>query len=646
MSDEWKVPEGEPEKEQEPVETEKNVEVADSQDADKDSTPVTEENQTPVNEKEEKTRYPWEAVLGKEEQTQEAKPEPKPEPEQAEEQKNTDSSYHWVNPEYQKRQNGAEGEERASQNTYENQNYREDVGQTAGNQNTGYGSQSQQNSNTGWGQPVNGNRNTEAGGYQNGNWGCGTDQQAGQNAQNGSYQSGGSWNTQERKEQNGPVTGQRKYGNYTYYQQPQDTKQPTDHRKSGGMGKKVLVTAGLAVLFGVIAGGIIIGANFMVAGKTQTDQQKTEIQLPSTELPAQSAGADSGDTEAVSAGTTGEYTVAQVAKSCMPSVVSITNASVKNVQDFFGGVQEYPIESSGSGIIVGQSDSEILIATNNHVVADANTITVAFSDDEVYEAQIKGTDSDNDLAVIAVKIADMSEDTLNSIKVVSIGNSDELEIGEQVVAIGNALGYGQSVTSGWVSAVNREMTDEDGKTTGKLIQTDAAINPGNSGGALLNMQGELIGINSAKAAATEVEGMGYAIPVSVAQPILDELMNRETRYKVDEDHAGYIGVTCLNVDSTSAQTYGIPLGAFVDSVEEGGPAQTAGIQKGDVIVKFDGMSVSGSSDLVGKLEYYQAGETVEVVISRAQNGEYQEQTVSVTLGKRSEMKQTDPQANK
>ena len=264
----------------------------------------------------------------------------------------------------------------------------------------------------------------------------------------------------------------------------------------------------------------------------------------------------------------------------------------------------------------------------------------------MYEAQVKGTDSDNDLAVVAVKISDMSEDTLKSIKVVSIGNSDELEIGEQVVAIGNALGYGQSVTSGWISAVDREVTDEDGKTTGKLIQTDAAINPGNSGGALLNMQGELIGINSAKAAATEVEGMGYAIPVSVAQPILDELMNRETRYKTDEEHAGYIGVTCLNVDSTSAQTYGIPLGAFVDSVEEGGPAQTAGIQKGDVIVKFDGMTVSGSSDLVGKLEYYQAGETVDVVISRAQNGEYQEQTVSVTLGKKSEMKQTDPQQSK
>lgn len=653
MSDEWKVSGSEPENGQQTV----NIESADcvekseqkeivKESRDTEQVQNTEEIQdtedVPVEEtvpevkddresgenQQTETRYPWEAVLGKEE-AKEKQPSTE----------TSDSSYHWVNPEYQKRQNSQGTEENSSQNTYENQNYRDDVSSSSVN--------NQSAGNNEWGQPVNNNseqKGDQTGEYQNGNWGCAG---SSQKAPNGNDQAAGySWNQQERKE--GPVTGQRKYGNYTYYQQPDHGQQSPTSGKSGGTGKKVLLTAGLAVLFGAIAGGMILGANFLVTEKTQTEQQKTEIQLPSTELPKQenAAGNTGNDTEAVSAGTAGEYTVAQVAKSCMPSVVSITNASVKNVQDFFGGVQEYPIESSGSGIIVGQSDSEILIATNNHVVADANTITVAFSDDEVYEAQIKGTDSDNDLAVIAVKIADISEDTMNSIKVVSIGNSDELEIGEQVVAIGNALGYGQSVTSGWVSAVNREMTDEDGKTTGKLIQTDAAINPGNSGGALLNMQGELIGINSAKAAATEVEGMGYAIPVSVAQPILDELMNRETRYKADEAHAAYIGVTCLNVDSTSAQTYGIPLGAFVDSVEEGGPAQTAGIQKGDVITKFDGMTVSGSSDLVGKLEYYQAGEIVDVVISRAQNGEYQEQTVSVTLGKRSEMKQTDPQAGK
>lgn len=708
MSDEWKVPGTEPEENQQTVvEETETAEVTDGKENEEaaaeeiaETTESTEQDVTPeqaeVTETAEevrpdadtqagetgevKTRYPWEAVLGKEErkeadqeQVEQSAPETPVQPqEQAAPQSDAQTtdpqaagSYHWVNPEYQKRQNGTDGEERTSQNTYENQNYREDVSGTADAQNRTETTANEPN-NGGWGQPVGGNQTTKetesnhssgqaTGGYQNGNWGCAGNGQNSQNTQNGgAYQNGNSWTSREQSTQNGPVTGQRKYGNYTYYQPQQDPNQPQDHRKPGGTGKKVLVTLGLAVLFGVVAGGIIIGSS-MIVHKEIKNEQKTEYQLPTTELPQQenadgdsnsAAGSGSDATEEVSAGTTGEYTVAQVAKSCMPSVVSITNASVKTVQDFFGGVQQYPSESSGSGIIVGQNDSEILVATNNHVVADADTITVAFDDDAVYEAQVKGTDSDNDLAVVAVKISDMSEDTLKSIKVVSIGNSDELEIGEQVVAIGNALGYGQSVTSGWISAVDREVTDEDGKTTGKLIQTDAAINPGNSGGALLNMQGELIGINSAKAAATEVEGMGYAIPVSVAQPILDELMNRETRYKTDEEHAGYIGVTCPNVDSTSAQTYGIPLGAFVDSVEEGGPAQTAGIQKGDVIVKFDGMTVSGSSDLVGKLEYYQAGETVDVVISRAQNGEYQEQTVSVTLGKKSEMKQADPQQGK
>lgn len=708
MSDEWKVPGTEPEENQQTVvEETETAEVTDGKENEEaaaeetaETTESTEQDVTPeqaeVTETAEevrpdadaqageagevKTRYPWEAVLGKEErkeadqeQVEQSAPETPVQPqEQAAPQSDAQTtdpqaagSYHWVNPEYQKRQNGTDGEERTSQNTYENQNYREDVSGTADMQNRTETTANEPN-NGGWGQPVGGNQTTKetesnhssgqaTGGYQNGNWGCAGNGQNSQNTQKGgAYQNGNSWTSREQSTQNGPVTGQRKYGNYTYYQPQQDPNQPQDHRKPGGTGKKVLVTLGLAVLFGVVAGGIIIGSS-MIVHKEIKNEQKTEYQLPTTELPQQenadgdsnsAAGSGSDATEEVSAGTTGEYTVAQVAKSCMPSVVSITNASVKTVQDFFGGVQQYPSESSGSGIIVGQNDSEILVATNNHVVADADTITVAFDDDAVYEAQVKGTDSDNDLAVVAVKIADMSEDTLKSIKVVSIGNSDELEIGEQVVAIGNALGYGQSVTSGWISAVDREVTDEEGKTTGKLIQTDAAINPGNSGGALLNMQGELIGINSAKAAATEVEGMGYAIPISVAQPILDELMNRETRYKTDEEHAGYIGVTCLNVDSTSAQTYGIPLGAFVDSVEEGGPAQTAGIQKGDVIVKFDGMTVSGSSDLVGKLEYYQAGETVDVVISRAQNGEYQEQTVSVTLGKKSEMKQADPQQGK
>lgn len=562
-------------------------------------------------------------------------------------------TYHWVNPEYQRRQQGTAD---AGSNTYETNSYRENVGSTSG-QEAGWDTYGGSNTTTGrnlygennasTGRSVYGENNADAGGtWQNsgqpgyrggayhGDWRNQSESRTGQTQS----QSGQNQSNPGRE----PVTGQRHYGTYQFT--PEKPKKSPRENKPMGTGKKFLVTAGLAVVFGLIAGGVMFGVNSL--GNQLTGQDtvpEKQIQIPSTETPAPT---EVPSQEVSSSSAIGEFTVSEVASACMPSVVSITNASVKTVRDFFGGEQQYPIESSGSGIIVGQNDKELLIATNNHVVEGADTITVAFNDNAIYEAQLKGNAEDNDLAVIAVKLQDLTDETLNSIKVVTLGDSDSLQIGEQVVAIGNALGYGQSVTSGWVSAVNREVTDEEGNSTGKLIQTDAAINPGNSGGALLNMRGELIGINSAKAAATEVEGMGYAIPIATAQPILDELMNRETRFKVDEDRAAYIGVTCLNVDSSSAQMYGIPVGAFVDSVEEGGPAATAGIQKGDVIVKFDGLTISGSTELVNKLEYYEVGETVEVVISRAENGEYKEQTVMVTLGRRKDMKQVDPQQNR
>ena len=525
-------------------------------------------------------------------------------------------TYHWVNPEYQKRQQGTAD---AGNNTYENNSYRENV---AGQTDNGYRGGSYhdwQNQNQ-----SDSSQSRQENGDQNQSWNSNTNQ-------NQSWQSSTSQGT-------GPATGQRRYGDYQFT--PNRPVKTPKKKRNQSTGKKFLVTIGLAVVFGVVAGGVMFGVNSL--GNHLTGQNKaSQIQIPSTETPeTKTPDTKTSDSATVSVVVSDQYTVAEVASICMPSVVSITNASVKTVKDFFGGVQQYPIESSGSGIIVGQNDKELLIATNNHVVEGADTITVAFTDDAVYGAQIKGNAADSDLAVIAVKLDDMSEETLNSIRVVTLGNSDSLQIGEQVVAIGNALGYGQSVTSGWVSAVDREMEDENGKSTGKLIQTDAAINPGNSGGALLNMRGELIGINSAKAAATEVEGMGYAIPIATAQPILDELMNRETRYKASEDKAAYIGVTCMSVEADASKMYGIPTGAFVDSVEEGGPAEAAGIQKGDVIVKFDGITITGSTELVSKLEYYEAGETVDVVISRAENGEYKEQTVSVTLGKRSEMKQS------
>ena len=320
----------------------------------------------------------------------------------------------------------------------------------------------------------------------------------------------------------------------------------------------------------------------------------------------------------------------------MPSIVSITNKSVQEVQSYFdmfgrGGGMQQEVESCGSGIIIGQNDNELLIATNNHVVADADTISVGFIDNQAYEASVKGTDADNDLAVIAVKLSDISDDTMKQIKVASIGDSDSLKVGEQVVAIGNALGYGQSVTTGIVSAVDRQVGGSEAENG--FIQTDAAINPGNSGGALLNMKGEVIGINSAKLASTEVEGMGYAIPLSTASPIIENLMNRTTREKVSEEQAAAIGISGENVDSSISQAYGIPQGVLVAEVTPGGAAEQAGVIAGSVITKFDGTSVSTIEELKNLLTYYEAGETVDLVVKIADNGEYVEKTISITLGK-------------
>ena len=273
-------------------------------------------------------------------------------------------------------------------------------------------------------------------------------------------------------------------------------------------------------------------------------------------------------------------------------------------------------------------------------MANAETETVNAGDsgdlnlEDAVSAKIKGTDADNDLAVVAVRKSDIPEDTLNQIKIAQIGSSDDLVVGQQVVAIGNALGYGQSVTSGWVSALNRTISTEDGTNSTGLIQTDAAINPGNSGGALLNMKGELIGINSAKYADSSVEGMGYAIPISKAKPILEDLMNRETREKVDTSEKGYLGVVLSNLTTEAIQMYNIPSGAFVRGVDQDSPAENGGICKGDIIVKFDGQKVSDGDDLLDKLQYYKSGETIEAVVARADNGEYKESTVEVTLGTR------------
>ena len=310
------------------------------------------------------------------------------------------------------------------------------------------------------------------------------------------------------------------------------------------------------------------------------------------------------------------------------------------MRSFFGGTQQYEVEVAVTGVIIGENDTELLIATNNHVVEGASSLSVGFIDESTVSAEIKGTDAENDLAVISVKLSDISTDTMNQIKIASIGDSDELQLGEQVVAIGNALGYGQSVTSGYVSALNRDLslTDESGNTINStgLIQTDAAINPGNSGGALLNMNGELIGINEAKSGTTSsgttVDNIGFAIPINKAQESLQNLMNQETREKVSEDQASYIGIQGASVSSDEQEKFSIPAGVVVASVVEDGPAAQAGIQEGDIITELDGRSVSSIEGLQDTLQYYAAGETVDIVVQRADSGSYQEQTLSITLG--------------
>ena len=457
----------------------------------------------------------------------------------------------------------------------------------------------------------------------------------------------------------------------------QESEKKKRRKKSGG--RKLASTISLAVVFGLVAGVVFQGVNFFAAQYMDTTTADAEPQIETAQL-AVSASSDDAASEGTDSSENGTADAAQsvsaqtgsvsdVAKAAMPTVVAITSVSIQEIPNYFrafgfgyGDTQQYSSEGSGSGIIVGENDDELLIATNNHVVEGATTLSVCFAGNDVVNAEaetvnmssdsdsdgdvnvedavsakIKGTDETNDLAVVAVQKSDIPEDTLSQIKIAQLGDSDSVEVGEQVVAIGNALGYGQSVTSGWISALNRSISTSDGTTSDGLIQTDAAINPGNSGGALLNMQGEVVGINSAKYADSAVEGMGYAIPISKAQPILENLMNRQTRDKVEDDSkAAYLGVTSADLSMEAIQMYDMPEGAFVIRVDKDSAADEAGIQKGDIIVSFDGQTVSGREDLENKLAYYEAGESVDVVVSRADNGEYVQKTISVTLGNRSD----------
>lgn len=437
--------------------------------------------------------------------------------------------------------------------------------------------------------------------------------------------------TTEQKEDNYYDTGSA----YTHYDSSEAMNQKAPkkkrERKAGGFGRTVAKCLVLALVFGSVSSAAFMGVNY-VGNKALGDSGNTKVSLnkANTTVPATSTASASSDV----------YDVSSIVENCMPSVVSITNVGTQEFRTIFGNYEQES-QSSGSGIIIGQNDTELLIVTNNHVVSGAKELSVYFNsdgqdadEDNVISAKIKGTDANKDLAVIAVQLSDIPQETMSSIKTATVGDSSAMKVGEPVVAIGNAYGYGLSVTSGIVSALNREVTvQSDGQDiTNKLIQTDAAINPGNSGGALLNSKGELIGINSVKFISEDVEGMGYAIPISDVESIIGDLMNKTTRDKVEDGAQGYLGVSnCVDVTDEVSKNYNMPVGVYVRKVMDGLGAANAGMQDGDIITKVDGTTITGYAQLKDLMSYYSAGETIEVVVQRMSGSAYTEQTLNVTL---------------
>ena len=423
---------------------------------------------------------------------------------------------------------------------------------------------------------------------------------------------------------------------YNYYRPDSDENRGADNQQGFGAGpqqnpkapkpkegyaKKVALVVGAAVLFGAVGGVTMQGTSYLT-GKLLGKNTKSTVGTTKTVSNAKLTTSTSTVTSDVS----------DIVENTLPSIVSITNMSVQEVQNFFGGISQQESESAGSGIIISQNDSELLVVTNNHVVEGSDTLTVTFNDGNSVEAQIKGTDSARDLAVVAVPLDKISDDTMNAIKVATLGDSDSLKVGEPAIAIGNALGYGQSVTTGIVSATGRTIDGFDGE----YIQTDAAINPGNSGGALLNANGEVIGINSAKINSSAVEGMGFAIPISDASDVIQNLMNKETRSKVSDEERGYLGIKGYDVSEEGAQMYNMPTGVYVKEVMSGGGSEKASLTKGSIITGFEGSSISGMSSLQEQLQYYKAGEEVTLTVQIPdKNGEYTEKDIKVTLGKNS-----------
>ena len=418
--------------------------------------------------------------------------------------------------------------------------------------------------------------------------------------------------------------------------------------------KKAASISLCAVLAGGLAAGTYTGVNYLT-GYEQSVQAASKEQVTLLKSDKESDDSDSKEESTAK----GSLDVSDIVEETMPSIVSITTKSVEEVQSYYGMFGQYgayspeqrEVQGSGSGIIIGKNDTELLIATNYHVVDGAETLSVGFCDSTACEAKVKGYDSEKDLAVVAVSLDDIDSDTMNAISIATIGNSDNLKVGEQVVAIGNALGYGQSVTTGIVSAKNRQLNsddtvgdyDSDSNSATNLIQTDAAINPGNSGGALLNMNGEVVGINSAKLASTEVEGIGYAIAISDVTDTLESLMNEETRDKVDNH--GVLGITVQSVDSAVSEAYGVPEGVLVRDVTEGGAADEAGIEAKSIITKFAGKVVTTKEQLIDFLSYYEPGEDVELTLEVPDGKGYKEETVTVTLGENTNTQSTDSKDN-
>lgn len=472
---------------------------------------------------------------------------------------------------------------------------------------------------------TNAQRNHTTGNYEN-------TQESGQTYTTGSYE-----NAQEGSQafSAGAAEQMPRMERENFYQKKEKKVKTPKVKKQHGFGMTMAKCASLALVFGLVSGTVFYGTG--LAFRYTTKDSTKAVASEKTENSSGASGTvNSGSLPITGVSTATTVTdVSDVVENVMPSIVSIANLSQQRETDFFGRTYVQEMPSEGSGIIIAQTDEEIFVATNNHVVTDSSQLTVNFIDDQQVTAEIKGTDASTDLAVLSVKVKDIPSDTMDKIKVATLGSSESIKVGQSVVAIGNALGYGQSVTTGVVSALNREVTVQDQTTgatiTNDLIQTDAAINPGNSGGALLNMSGEVVGINSVKYSDTQVEGMGYSIPISAAEPIINDLISKEV---VDESNSSYLGVSGQDVTSQLSDSFGMPEGVYITMVAENSAAEQAGIRKGDVLTSFAGRKVTSMEGLSDVMQYYAAGTEVEVVLQTNQNGEWIENTVTVKLGKK------------